>query len=181
MPSLRVPLSVGTAALLAFGCASPSLIRTVPVQQLFLHVTHRETYRMTDLEIEDSRFYVSKNVMVQQPADAETLVDGATGPLRVRRVDPGTVTEVGPTWLRVSFGTGTGVLFVTEGTNEHQHYRLATVLPDREGMFLVKDLPEPAIYHEGHMYPVIYGADTELLVNVDDLRVILESRNIVKD
>ena len=124
------------------------------------------------------RFYVSRNVLVHPPELDPNIHGGANGTLIIRREDEGTVIGVGPNWLRVSFGEGEGGIFVTEGTEEEQHYLLATTLPGEEGFEYTKDMEKPGVLYKGLFCPIVYGADTELLVDVNDLRDMMSRRYV---
>ena len=179
MPSTRTLACLATALVLA-GCSTPSMLRNVPVQQRFRHIDERQAHALSDENLKSMRFYVERNVLAVG-LERTGLTAGSGGKMLVRQVDPGTVVDVGPDWLRVKFAGGTGVFFLTKGTNDDQYYHLATEIEGREGLHVVKDMAEPSVRYEGHSYPITQGADTLLRVDVEDLREVVKTRTIDQD
>lgn len=157
---------------LAMGCMS-RYVRS------FYHVSDRERYAITDAELEDLGFFISRDVIVQgwgkpgDPPEGGILLKGGTS---------GVLREAGPNWIKVSFEKdGAGVAFLADDVEPEDNYWLATELGDRPGFHKVKDLPEHILLFEGRRYIVVQGADAVLYVGRRDIERLLKSRRRILD
>ncbi len=146
----------------------------------FMHVRHRQNFSLEAQELEHAQFYISTRVLAKDVGDA-ALMDEAAGVIIVPEQTPGVVTEVGPSWLRVSFSKeGSGVVFLTDPKQGDDAYWLATEVEGQPGLHKLKDLPDKILLVAGTAYKLIYGAKARLLINEDDLIKLIEQRRHLK-
>src|SRR5262245_40252302 len=100
------------------GCTHPPLV--------FQGRDHRTSHDLQRPAIKTVRFYTSQEILAHEIGASGTL----EGPSHVFIVSPGTpgaVTDAGPHWLRVSFGSGPGALFLANpDVKPDSIYTLAT-------------------------------------------------------
>jgi hypothetical protein len=149
-------------------CASPP--------EALLHRAHREYFALQPAELERARYFVSDRIV------AHELVDGVEGakPSQVLVLEtetPGIVTDVGPDWLRVSFGEGPGVLFVARPDEASDSWYQIASEPEPGGQPLrVRDGPDSIVQVGDRRYKVIFGSEARLMIEADALRELIESR-----
>lgn len=168
-------------ALLVIAAISLPACSKPPKKINFLHTSIRETYLIQPAELKELQFYISGRILAQ---DEEWLAGGGAPEGHVVLIAAGTkgvVLEAGPNWLRASFEDGgTGVYFVSDTTRPEDRYWLATTVAGRDGLYKVKDLPEPVIEVDGVRFKVIQGADSYLLLDRKDFDKLVESRRHIK-
>ena len=177
MGDSKVRKLTGVMALVMLaGCSSNQFSRVN-----FLHVAYRQMYAIEDQEFYKLQFYVAKDVLAHEETRAQGDAGAAGRVIVMREGTPGVVKEVGDDWLRVSFEKGgPGVFFLTDPTKEEDLYWLATRMEGREGLYVVKDLPQKIVLQEGRRYLVMEGADASLLVDGSDMARLIESRRHAK-
>jgi hypothetical protein len=153
----------------AAGCGS------TPPPKDFLH-QFRLDYVLTDAEIEKLEFFISARVLVR--AEGDTPVNDPTGsgviiaPLGTR----GKVVDVGPDWLRVTFGLGNGVFFKTDASKPFDQYWLATEVEGQDGLFELREHPDLDLWVEGTSYEVLFGRDAYLLMSAESWKRFVATR-----
>jgi hypothetical protein len=154
--------------LVATGCAKRHV-------RGFYHVSHRQRYAITDAELRELQFYISKDVVVhsQQGAGGEP----AAPVIILPKGTPGVVVDSGPDWLRVSFEKGgAGVHFVTDANRPEDLYWFATEVEGKTGFYKLSVLPRDVLLRDGQQYAVLEGADAVLYVDRKDLEELIKSR-----
>jgi hypothetical protein len=156
------------ALLLVVGCAAKRQVRG------FYNKSHRQRYQMTEAELRELQFYISKDVLVQgSPA---SRVEGEAV-IILPQGTPGLVVESGPDWLQVAFEEeGTGVRFVTDQNQVEDMFWFATELPGKPGLHKIHDLPRKVLYHDGVELMVVQGDDAVLYVDKKDLEKLIATR-----
>jgi hypothetical protein len=87
------------------------------------------------------------------------------------------VTAAGPHWLRVSFGSGPGALFLANpDLKPDSIYALATESEAGGRPVRVKDLADPIVTVGERRFRVIRGASASLLIDEDDLVRLIDAR-----
>ena len=152
-----------------FGCAHPPLY--------FQDREHRTTYELQLQELKTVHFYTSQEILAHEVGASGTL----EGPDHIFIVSPGTpgaVTDAGPHWLRVSFGSGPGALFLANpDVKPDSVYALATESKEGGRPVRVKDLADPVVTVGERRFRVIHGANASLLIDEDDLARLIEARS----
>jgi hypothetical protein len=147
-----------------------------PPGQLFLDREHRENFAMQAAELRQLQFYVSEEILAHELSGADELA----GPDHVFVVASGTggvVTEVGPHWLRVSFGTGDGALFVADPkARPDALYLLGTEGKDGAAPVQLQRSKDPVLRVGSRSFRVIYGSTARLLIDNDDLEKLIQAR-----
>jgi hypothetical protein len=156
------------ATLVASACATPP--------QAFLHRAHRMNYALQPDELRKAHYYVSDRILAHQLSE-----DGAaTRPDQVLQLEPetpGALTDAGPNWLRVSFGSGPGVLFVARPeVTPDSVYQLASDPEPGQEPRRVRDIPDRTVTVGSRRLKVIYGAEARLLIDSGTLEELIESR-----
>jgi hypothetical protein len=165
----RVRLLAALVLLGASACAAGS--------QPFLHRAHRENYALQPAELERAQFYVSEDVLAHELGDAGTPLPGPEHVFMVHRGTRGAVTDAGPDWLRVSFGTGPGALFLANPeARPDSVYLLASEGEAGQQPRLVRDDPDKRLRAGTRRFQVIYGASARLLIDDGDLEKLIEAR-----
>jgi hypothetical protein len=152
----------------ALGCAHSPLY--------FQDREHRATYDFQLEELKTVQFYTSQEILAHEIGPSGTLA----GPDHVFIVSPGTpgaVTAAGPHWLRVSFGSGPGALFLANpDLKPDSIYALATESEAGGRPVRVKDLADPIVTVGERRFRVIRGASASLLIDEDDLVRLIDAR-----
>lgn len=156
------------ATLFASACATPP--------QAFLHRAHRQNYALQPAELRKAHYYVSDRILAHELSEDGT----ATRPdqvLMLERDTPGALTDAGPNWLRVSFGSGPGVLFVAlpEATPDSVYQLASDPEPGQEPR-RVRDIPDRTAKVGGRRYKVISGSEARLLIDSEALTEMIEAR-----
>lgn len=167
----RTLLALAALLTLLVGCSTP------PPTSSFLHVSHRYDFALDVDELKDAGFYVSQNVLARN-VSVEDNVPGKDRVVFVTGEDVGHVVDGGPDWLRVTFGGGAGIVFLTAGEAGDQAYYLATAVEGEPGFHFVKDLDEKYVLYEGQRFEITFGSHASLLIDSDDLRGLMNSRSV---
>ncbi len=150
------------------GCAHPPLY--------FQDREHRTTYDFQVDELKTVQFYTSQEILAHEVGASGTL----EGPDHVMIVSPGTpgaVIDAGPHWLRVSFGSGPGALFLANpDLKPDSVYALATESEAGGPPVRVKDLADPIVTVGERHFRIIRGVSASLLIDADDLARLIEAR-----
>jgi hypothetical protein len=147
-----------------------------PHGQLFLDREHRENFALQPAELQKVQFYVSEQIVAHElGASGQPMAPGQV--LVVESGTGGVVTDVGPHWLRVSFGPGPGVFFVADPTVRPDALYLLGTQPADGGppVQLLRDR-EPVLYLGDRRFRVIYGATARLLIDNGDLEDLIRAR-----
>ena len=186
MPRIHALFTVLTGIVLV-SCAGHT---TPGPGSYFLHSRHREAFAFEPNELSGARFYVQRDLLARdQPpgpgvGEADVGVAGNGDQARealvyVTMEDIGQVIDGGPDWLRVRFGTGTGIVFLTDAASGDPTYYLATEIAGRPGFHIVKNLDDQYLMHDGQRLAVELGADTALLINSEDLQGLMDARQLL--
>ena len=162
----------GVAALLiTSGCAKRAVLG-------FYNVAHREQFAISDADLRDLQFYISKDIIVHsQPAPG--LPTEAV--IIMRKGTPGIVVDAGPDWVTVRFSKGgTGVQFLTDANKPEDLYWFATEVEGKSGLYKLSTLPRKILLHQGQRYLVVEGSDAYLLVDKKDLEKLIGSRRHIE-
>lgn len=147
-----------------------------PSTQFFHDREHRATYGLQIEELRTVQFYASEEILAHEVGASGDL----EGPDHVYIVAPGTpgaVTDAGPHWLRVSFGSGPGALFMANAdARPDSIYSLATEGDSGGRPVRLKDMTDPIVAVGGRRFRVIRGADASLLIDNGDLERLIEAR-----
>lgn len=156
------------AVLFASACASPP--------QALLHRAHRQNYALQPDELRKAHYYVSDRILAHELSEDGT----ATRPDQVLMLEldtPGALTDAGANWLRVSFGSGPGVLFVARPeVTPDSVYQLASDPEPGQEPRRVRDIPDRTVKVGSRRYKVIYGGEARLLIDSEALAEMIESR-----
>lgn len=137
----------------------------------FLQHSYRRNYAIADDELDDLRFYVSRDILVANPDQELT---GSDRLIILRTGTRGVVAAASENLLVIRFDEGGVTLpFVTDPGREEDRYWLATEVEGEPGYHKIKDQPEKVYRLEGRACPVVYGADAYLLVDADDLKALI--------
>lgn len=184
MLRIRAALAI-LAGIALVSCASHT---TPGPGSYFLHTNHREAFAFEAAELNDAKFYVTRDLLAKGIAEAAAAPDATppegmtnaaqpVGPVVfVTMLDIGHVTGGGPDWLRVSFGSGSGLVFLTDPASGDPTYYLATEVAGRPGFHIVKDLDDPHLLHDGQRLEIDFGAGTGLLIDSQDLQDLMDAR-----
>lgn len=149
-------------------------------REAFLNVEHRRNYAITDAEIRQLQFFLSREILARD-VSAGGLTDDPETVLLVREGTRGAATEVGDNWIRVAFEAGgEGVVFLTDTTRADDGYWLATKVEGEQGYRKVIDLRERVVDARGRRFKIVRGADAFLLVNEGDIKKIIATRRHIK-
>ena len=157
-------------ALSLTGCSS------IPPSR-FMHQQHRETYAMTEADLEQLQFFVSTKVIAHD-------LD-ASGPQSVVLVEagtPGLAVASGPRWIRVRFQEeGAGVVFLADpSARADSQYTLATEADRGGGYQLVRLTKDRILRAGGHRYHIVEGANAHLVVDPETLKKVIGARRQVE-
>jgi hypothetical protein len=162
--------------LLCFSAAVVALLACAPSSQFFLDRQHRADYALQTDELEQAQFYVAEEIVAHELGPSGTL-EGPEHIVVIALGTPGVVTEAGPHWLRVSFGSGRGVFFVADPEAKPDSiYLLGTEPEDGRLPVRVQNLDDKVVRLGERRYRVIHGADARLLIDNGDLERMLHSR-----
>ena len=75
-----------------------------------------------------------------------------------------------------TFGSGVDFHFKADTSKSNDNYWWATQVAGEKGLFILKDLDEPALLHEGIAYDVVRGSTAHLLVDVDNWKDFISTR-----
>jgi hypothetical protein len=149
-------------------------------QDAFMNVAHRRNYAITNAEIKQLQFYLSRQILARD-VSAGGLTDDPNTVLLVNEGTRGAAVDVGDTWIRVSFEKGgAGVVFATDTTRQDDGYWLATKVEGEEGYRKVRDLREPIVFTQGRRFKIVRGADAFLLVKEGDIDNIIKTRRHIR-
>lgn len=164
---LRSLACVLAALVMLAACAAP--------QQTFLHRRHRENFALQADELRSVQFYISTEVLARD----ESAGDTPEGVLVLPIGTPGAVTEVGPSWLRVSFSPrGDGVYFATtsDSTQPDSAYALATRMNPDAPPIRVQELKDHRILTGERELRIVYGDTARLMIDAGQLQKLIDSR-----
>jgi hypothetical protein len=142
----------------AVGCQS------TPKEKDFLH-QYRLNYRVSDAELEELKFYISKRVLVQAIGEMPEFDSSGSGVIIAPMEVKGRIVGVGPDWLRITFGLGDGAYFKTDTSKPFDKYWLATEVAGTDGLVMLKDNDEQDLMIDGITYNVVFGRDAFLMVD----------------
>jgi hypothetical protein len=147
-----------------------------PSTQFFHDREHRATFELQLEELRTVQFYASEEILAHE-VGASGVLEGPDHVLIVARGTRGAVTDAGPHWLRVSFGSGQGALFLANPDAQPDSiYLLATEAEAGGRPVRVKDLAEPIVRVGERRFRVIRGSAASLLIDDDDLSRLIEAR-----
>jgi hypothetical protein len=158
-------------ALMLTGCA---MLKGASPPPRFMHQQHRETYAMTEADLEQLQFFVSTKV-VAHDLDAT----GPEGVVLVEAGTPGVAVAAGPQWIRVRFQKeGQGVVFLADpNARRDSQYTLATDADGRkQGYQLVRQTKDRILRVGGRRYYIVEGAEAYLLVDAKTLQKVIAGR-----
>jgi hypothetical protein len=157
-------------AVAAVGCAT----RT----EVFLQNAHRVKFALGHDELETVQFFINKQLVAHEAGAA----DGSGAVIIVDEGTPGAATEVGDSWLRVSFSPGgRGVPFVAVETRAGESaYWLATEVEGESGFRPVKNVPGRELRIDGRVFHMRSGASARLLISSKDLDKLIKQRTHLK-
>ena len=138
--------------------------RSISKEQTFLH-QYRLNYRISDAEIEELEFYISRRVLVQAIDEVPEFDSSGSGVIIAPMGTKGRIVGVGPDWLRITFGLGDGAYFKTDISKPFDQYWLATEVAGTDGLVMLKDSDEQALMIDGITYNVLFGRDAFLMVD----------------
>jgi hypothetical protein len=136
-----------------------------------LHKT-RDDYAIQPAELRSLQFYVSTEVLAR---DLERP-DSADGVIVLPAGTPGAVTDVGDTWLRVSFHPGSAGVFFLARPELEDGYWIATETDAEGSLARLKDSADLVLRVGDRHLRVIHGARAFLLVHNADLEAVLGTR-----
>ena len=146
--------------------------------QSFTH-QHRIDYAISAAEFEDLEFTISAEVIVRAIGEVPEFDSSGSGVIIAPKGTGGTVVAVGSDWLRVTFGLGEGSYFKTDPSKDYDNYWLATEVAGEEGLFMLKNLDEAVLLHDGITYDVVRGSAAYLRVDVDSWKDFVATRTHV--
>lgn len=148
--------------------------------QPFLDRAHRTNYELQAAELEKVQFYVSEDILAHE-LGANGELQGPDHVLMIEAGTPGVATSAGPHWLRVSFGSGEGALFIASpDARPDSAYFLGNDAEAGAPPQRVRDLKDKIVTVGPRRFRVIYGAAARLLIDDGDLSDLIESRTHLK-
>ncbi len=147
-----------------------------PATQYFHEREHRATYGLRVEELKTVQFYASEEILAHEIGPSG-LLEGPDHVYIVAYGTRGVVIDGGPYWLRVSFGSGPGALFLANPEAQPDSIYLLATEPDAGARPVrVKDLSDPIVTVGGRRFRVLRGANASLLIDDGDLSTLIEAR-----